>query len=361
MTCLHAMGRRRTRGGALLFGVLLLLSLAFAVLAVDRQRRAADALAERHEAEGRLLAAWFLAAHRAAQEGDWRDAVARGGAGLSAAGLAAMGAVPPGLRADGRIALGVIDDGHGVAMAFAVLEGAAAAAQVRAGALAGGLRRLDDAASPSAPMARHRPAIEAVLGRPLAAGALMATADHALAWRNEILHRRPQPGRPWLNRMDSPLDAGSFDIGGAVRLDAAGFTGRGAGVAGSASVSGSAGAATLAGGAAFTAGTLEAPGLVVRRELAVGTLRALGAVRAAGAAVRGGLQSAGLASRTLFAQGLAAGSGLTAGGGAAFRDAAAGRLVLGSGATADRLAAGGLYGPALAVTGALAVDVCEGC
>ena len=160
------------RGGAVLFGVLLIMAFAFAMLAVHHRERAATALGERREAAGRLFAAWFLAAHRASQEGDWRTAIEGRGIELLPGDLRHAGAVLPGLKEDDRIALGLIDDGNGVPMAFGVFTARArdAVFHIRSGALLGGLRRIGRAGSAAGPMAHHRGAIEAVLSRPLGNG-----------------------------------------------------------------------------------------------------------------------------------------------------------------------------------------------
>ena len=95
------------RGGAVLFGVLLIMAFAFAMLAVHHRERAAIALEERREAAGRLFAAWFIAAHRASQEGDWRNRDRRmEGSSFSRTNCVMRAAVLPGLKEDDRIALG---------------------------------------------------------------------------------------------------------------------------------------------------------------------------------------------------------------------------------------------------------------
>ena len=219
------------------------MALAVTVLTHHHRERVTAALAERDDAAGRLLAAWFLAAHRTVQEGTWPLAPGTGGHELRAQDIAA----PPGLKQDRRIRLGLIDDGNGVAMAFAVFtpRGGEAVRQVRAGALEGGLSRLEEAGIASGPMARHLPAIESALGSPLLPRALYVTADAGLRWRNGVLHRRPQPGRPWLNRMEGDLDAGFLSIRDASAVRAGAVTSSLSGGAGSASVTGTLNAASL--------------------------------------------------------------------------------------------------------------------
>ena len=349
--------RRLRRGSAELFGVLLLMALAFTVLAHHHRERVAAALAERDEAAGRLLAAWFLAAHRTVQEGSWPQVPGMGGSELLAQDVAA----PPGLKRDSRIRLGLIDDGHGVAMAFAVFtpRGGESVRHVRTGAIDGGLSRLEEAGITSGPMARHRAAIETVTGASLEPHSLYITADAGLRWRNGILHRRPQPGRPWLNRMEGGLDAGSFAILDASAVGAVAVTSSLSGAAGSARVTGSLGAATLEGGELASAG-IEAARLTIDRDLSVGSLAASGRAKAAGATAVASLLGASLEADDLAAQTLVPGAGITVAGGASWKDAAAGLL------DADvirvpALDTGRLFGPRLRVIGTLVVDRCRGC
>ena len=351
------------RGGAVLFSVLLIMAFAFAMLAVHHRERAATALGERREAAGRLFAAWFHAAHRASQEGDWRTAIEGRGIELLPGDLRHAGAVLPGLKEDDRIALGLIDDGNGVPMAFGVFTARAreAVSHIRSGALLGGLRRVGHAGSAAGPMAHHRGTIEAVLSRPLGGNALYVTADQGLEWRSDLLHRRPQPGRPWLNRMEGDLDAGASDILDASRIDAESLSGKSTGRAGWVNVAGSATAAGLEGAAGLDAGALEVLSLDVIRELSVGTLAASGPVAAADAAVTDHLQASLLTADELAAQTMVAGSGVTVAGEAALKDAATGSLAAAVAIDASGLATGRLFGPGLDVAGTLAVNRCAGC
>ena len=347
----------------MLFGVLLLMAFAFAMLAVHHRDLAGAALEDRREAAGRLFAAWFLAAHRASQERDYSSAIAGSGLALTTDDLRLAGAVPPGLKEDGRIVLGLVDDGHGVPMAFAVFTGASAeaAAGLRAGALLAGLREVAHASSPGGAMARHRAAIEAALGAPLDAGALYVTADGGLAWRNDLLHRRPQPGRPWLNRMASDLAAGASGILDASRIAARSLAGRTGASAGAVTVAGDASAAGLRGGGGLDTAALDTPSLDVVRELSVGTFVAAGLVSAPSVDVTGGLQASSLAAASLAAQALAGGSRVRVAREAAVRSVAAGSLGPGTAIAAGRLATGRLYGPRLDVAGTLVAGRCAGC
>ena len=176
---------------------------------------------------GRVFGAWVLAAHRASQEQDFsaRLALQRSFV-LTPAELRGFGAVPPGLpeRAgrDASFTVGIMDDGRGqaglppVAMAFGVLEPARteAAPALRSGAIAAGLAALAEAGSTDTVMADHVPAIEGALGQPLAADTFYVTADAGLRYADAVLYRRPQPGRPGLNRMATALDGDGHDVTG---------------------------------------------------------------------------------------------------------------------------------------------------
>ena len=175
-------------------------------------------------AAGRIFAAWFQAAHRASQEhaAAFETTLAGGHTiVLTPARLRALGTAPPGLPdAPGRnatFAFGVIADGtrRGIPMAFGVLEpsldgGAAHGVAIREGALGSGLAGLDSVGS-GALMAPHLPAIEAALGRSLGPGALIVTGDHGLRYLEQALYRRAQPGRAYLNRLETGLDMSSAD------------------------------------------------------------------------------------------------------------------------------------------------------
>jgi hypothetical protein len=206
-------GRDRDRRGAgALLGVLLLASLAGAALAVHYEARAVERAQALDRAAGRVFAGWVQAAHRATQAhaAAFETALETHlGILLTVARLHALGAAPPGLPErpgrDAAMTLGAIADGtaRGVPMAFGVLEPRSRPTAMRAGALDAGLAAL--APGGGTLMEAHRPAIEAALGRPLAADALWVTADLGLPYRERALHRRAQPGRPWLNRMETAL------------------------------------------------------------------------------------------------------------------------------------------------------------
>ena len=364
--------RYRCGAGALV-AVLLLAALAGSGLAAHyAAQHAARQMASAFEA-GRVFGAWVLAAHRASQEQDFsaRLALQRSFV-LTPAALRGFGAVPPGLpeRAgrDASFTVGIMDDGRGqaglppVAMAFGVLEPARteAAPALRSGAIAAGLAALAEAGSADTVMAAHVPAIEGALGRPLAADTFYVTADAGLRYADAVLYRRPQPGRPGLNRMETALDGGGHDVTGIE--DADGFmasVSSDAEAAGSGSVSGDAGAASLEAGS-LEAGSLAAASLTVSADLLVGRAVA-GPVSAGSADVTGRLEAASataagaLAAETLAAAGTASVSGPSS------AQTLAGEMLTVSGTMrSDRISSTGLHGPDASI-GALSVGSCAGC
>ena len=229
------LSRRYRRGAAALFAVLLLMPLVGA--ATVAWHAAADAA--RREASwvdaGRVFGAWVAAAHRASQEhrGTWPDDLTTApGFAVTTAALRGLGGVPPGLRdGPGRgmtMTLGVMDDGsgvaglRGVAMAWGVLEATDAGAirSARLGVLGVGLADVASVSLPSGtPIEAHRARVEAALGRALSANALYVTADYGIRFNEATLYRRRQPGRPWLARMETALDAGGQAILAAAVVD----------------------------------------------------------------------------------------------------------------------------------------------
>ena len=380
-------GGRHGRGAGALLGVLLLAALAGAALAVHHEARDRERVLALDRAAGRVFADWLLTAHRAAQAHADAFETALGvqtGVILTVARLRTLVPVPAGLPErpgrDAGMVLGVIADGTGrgvpgsvpVPMAFAVLEPAAASrpTAIREGALEGGLAEVAPGAGSL--MEAHRPAIEAAMGRALARDALFVTADRGLRYRERALYRRAQPGRPWLNRMETALamappgatdpadparrhvvDAG--DVGGAsaeIATDAA--------VGGDADIGGGADAADVT-AETVEAGDLAAPRLAVAAELVVGAavtgpLEA-GSVAASGRLEAGALQTAGaLDAVSLSAAGTAAIEG------AASARELAGEALRATGALgAAGGAGGGVYGPDAAIAGLLTVGSCAGC
>ena len=370
---MNALSRRCRRGAGALVAVLLLAALAGTGLAAHyAAQHAARQMASAFQA-GQVFGEWVLAAHRASQEQDFstRLALERSFV-LTPAELRGFGAVPPGLpeRAgrDAGFAVGIMDDGRGqaglppVAMAFGVLEPARteAAPALRSGAIAVGLAALAEAGSADTVMAAHVPAIEGALGRPLAADTFYVTADAGLRYADAVLYRRPQPGRPGLNRMETSLDGGGHDVTGIA--DADGFTASVSGdveAAGGGSVSGDAGAAGLEAGS-LEAGSLAAASLTVSADLLVGRAVA-GPVSAGSADVTGRLEAASataagaLAAETLAAAGTASVSGPSS------AQTLAGEMLTVSGTMrSDRISSTGLHGPDASI-GALSVGSCGGC
>ena len=371
--------RRYRCGAGALVAVLLLAALAGTGLAAYyAAQHAARQTAQAFEA-GRVFAAWVLSAHRASQELDYSVRLEVEPAFvLTPATLRGVGAVPPGLPAnagrDASFVVGIMDDGRGgpgsspvpgrspVAMAFGVLEPARpeAAPALRRGAIAGGLAALADTGSTDTAMALHVPAIEGALGRPLAAGALYVTADSGLRYSDQTLYRRPQPGRPGLNRMETALDAGGHDVTGAAAAE--GFTASVSGDAeagGAGSVTGNAAAARL-GADTLEAGGLDAAALTVSADLMVGRATA-GPVTTGTASVNGRLDTAAMtAAGALTANTLAVAGTASVTGPTSAQSLAGEMLTVNGTLRAGRIASTGLHGPDAAI-GALAVGSCGGC
>ncbi len=379
-------GRHRRGAGALL-GVLLLTALAGAALAVHYEARGAERAQALDRAAGRVFAAWVHAAHRATQaHADLFETALETQVGilLTVSRLRALGAAAPGLpERPGRHAamvLGVIPDGTArggpgrspVPMAFGVLEAVAPSrpSAFRAGALEAGLAAL--APGGGSLMEAHRPAIEAALGRALAPDALYVTADRGLRYRERALYRRAQPGRPWLNRMETalamappgtedPADPARRHIAGAGAVSAmSGAIGADVAVGGSADIGGRAEAA------AMTAETIEAGDLAAAR-LGVSADLLVGAAVTGPLTGRAVEASGRLEAATLRTAGVLDAASLSAAGTAAVDGAAAANGVAGetlglTGAlSAGRGAAGGVYGPDAHIAGAMTVGSCAGC
>ena len=378
---------RRDRGAGALLGVLLLAVLAGGALAVHYEAREAERGLALDRAAGRVFAAWVTAAHRATQaHADAFETALEVQVGLilTVARLRALGSAPPGLpERPGRHAamvLGAIPDGTArgvpgrspVPMAFGVLEPGASArpSAMREGALEAGLAAL--APGGGTLMEAHRPAIEAALGRTLAPGALFVTADRGLRYRERALYRRAQPGRPWLNRMETDLTMappGTVDPADPARRDiaAAGDVGAHAveigtevAVGGDADVQGRADAAGMT-AETIEAGALEAAGLAVSADLVVGAA-VTGRVRAGTVKATGRLEAATLRTAgRLDAAALSVAGRATVAGTAAAKAIAGERLSVADEVGAKTTAAGGVYGPDAHIAGLLTVGSCAGC
>ena len=386
--------RRNTRGASAVMSVLLLLVLSASILAawhVDEdfeRRRMLDA--ER----GRVFAMWLAVAHRATMRNDYRPALTADPDGFAVA-PASLPGVPSGLRAPPELTVGVISDGNGVPMAWAVLDVAAdARAEARSGAFAAGLADVAVAGG-GGTMAVHEAAVAAARGTPIPPGALFATADLAIAYDEDVLYRREQPGRPWANRMEAALAMGGNDIGDGGAADGiAGVLSGDAEAGGKADIEGDAtganltaaslGAADLVGaslaaanrveaGSARTAAGLEAGSVNAVTRLGAGSLETLGAVDADLMVVGGalaltnvpGVSPAGAGSLTsgagMAARDVRVTGDLDAPSTAVTGDLAAGSLAAGS-ATGSRMSVtGAVFGPSATITGTMTVGTCDGC
>ena len=294
--------------------------------------------------------------------------------------MRALGTAPPGLPgAPGRNAtfsFGVIADGtpRGVPMAFGVLEpapdgGAAHGVAIREGALGSGLAGLESVGG-GALMAPHLPAIEAALGRSLGPGALFVTGDHGLRYLEQALYRRAQPGREYLNRLETDLDMSSADpanpagrnivAAGAVTARAAGLSGD-AQIGGNAVVDDSITAQRLA-TADLSAREFGGAALTVSADLIVGHavtgVVSAASVKAAGRLDAGGLSTAG----TLSARTLSAATAVAVAGEAAVTGTFDGEETRVSGALqAGGIAARAAHGPQARIDGLMTVGSCGGC
>ncbi len=370
--------RRARRGAASLLGALLAAALAGTWLAAWHAARDGERRQAIDRAGGRAFGTWVLAVHRASQEGGAASRLGRAlPAVLAPADLRGLGAaVPPGLPdAPGGAFLGTIDDGRGVETAFGVLEPGpnASAADLRAGALAAGLAGVGEVGIASS-MSGHLPAIAAAMGRQPAAGALYVTADLGLRYREGRLHRRRQPGRPHLNRMETALDlngdaAATPPVAGQAVTNAGALAGDAAEASGAVSAGGAVSVAgdALARGdlaaASLSAGQAGAASLAVARELTAGSLGVPGAASAAGVRISGRLRAASVGlTGALFAADLVIGEGFDVAGtaGSAVLNAASFRA-------GGRLTAGGVRAavaagtPSAAISGTVSAGSCAGC
>ena len=377
----HGAPDRATRGAGALLGVLLLAALAGAALAAHYETRAAEHVQALDRAAGRVFAGWVHAAHRATQaHADAFETALETQVGivLTVARLSALGAAPPDLpERPGRQAamtLGVILDGTSrrTPMAFGVLEPAASSrpSAMREGALEAGLAAV--APGGGTLMEAHRAAIEAALGRSLGPDALWVTADRGLHYRERALYRRAQPGRPWLNRMETalemappgatdPADPARRHVNGAGAVDAESVEiGTDVAVGDTADIGGRADAAGLT-AERVEAGDLAAAALAVTADLVVGAAAAdrlaAGRVTAAGNLEAGAVRSTG----ALDASALSVAGAASVQGAAAARSVAGEKLDVAGALSGTRTAAGGVYGPDATISGLLTVGSCAGC
>ena len=361
----HRLIHRLRRGSAELFAVVLLGTVAIMALTVWYASEIRRQTETQRMDTGAIFAAWTRAAHRATQENDYAPVLAAGGGLLTPAGLRAAGAAPLGLPEalkGAAMTLGVIDDGNGVAMAFAILtpDRLEALPQIRTGISAAGITALERASGPAGPMARHRAAIEAATGAALDTTAVYVTAD-TLPVTPHTLYRREQPGRPWLTEMNAGLDLDEHDITGATSLTATAATTMSTALAASLLIEGAVTAPSLA-AKNLDAARIQTEGrLLIAEGLIVGTLITPGAVTAAAATITGSLQAAGLDGGALAAQ------DVTLSGDAEIADALMAddvdtATITGNPAIGTaRITATGVFGPLLDITGLLTAGGCDGC
>ena len=272
------------------------------------------------------------------------------------------------------MALGVISDGSAerIPMAFGVLEPGAASrpSAMREGALEAGLAALAPGGGPL--MEAHRPVIEAALGRGLGPDAFWVTADRGVGYRERVLHRRAQPGRPWLNRMETalamappgtldPADPARRNISGAGAVDAeTAEIGAGVAVGGNADIGGRADAAGVR-AETIEAGDLAGAALRITAELVVGAA-VTGALHAGSVTASGGLEAGNLrAAGALDAAALSAAGDAAVQGATAAQGIAGETLGIAQALGSGRTAAGGVYGPDATISGLLTVGSCAGC
>ena len=211
--------RKFRRGAAAVFTMLLVVGVTASALAVwhvadDEERRRLTA-----GEMGRAFGTWLLVAHAATMRNDYRAALAARPDGFAVAPSSLPGH-PPGLRIPPGMTLGVMSDGTGVPMAWAVMaveeeeRGA-----VRNGAFESGLADVGVAGGYQGAMADHLVGVGLARGAAVPNGALFATADLAVPYEEDVLYRREQPGRPWANTMDAALEFGGNDLEGAGRFE----------------------------------------------------------------------------------------------------------------------------------------------
>ena len=211
---------RHTRGASALMAVLLLGALAAGALLLWHEDDAADRRRAAARDDGRLLAMWLKAAHDATMINDYRPALTADPDGFDLVPGTLPG-VLPGLPVPGGLTLGVIDDGGGVPMAWAVLAvDDASRGPARIGALDGGLAAVGIGGETGAPMSDREAAVGVARGAAVPAGSLFATADRGLPYQEEAVYRREQPGRPWAARMDVALQLDGNDLSGGGRFEA---------------------------------------------------------------------------------------------------------------------------------------------
>lgn len=389
--------RRYRRGAAAVFTMLLVVGLTASALvtwhvADDVERRRLTAMET-----GRAFGTWLQVAHVATMRNDYRAALAADPNGFSVAPASLAGA-PPGLRIPVGLTVGMMSDGDGVPMAWAVLVvGEEERSAARNGAFASGLADVAVRGGTGGAMADRAVRVGLARGAAIPDGALFATADLAVAYEEDVLYRREQPGRPWANRMEAELALGGNDLEGADQIEgqAAESTG-GAESRGDASVDGNATVATWTSGE-MEAAEVDADSMTVAGNVSGGTGRFTGVVNSgtvransrvdAGSIATPGVVDAGLlvvggsldlvvvsgvsppnggllTSNGRFVGRELAVTGDLGTGPATARSLAAGRLeaggVLGQSVSATG-AVGAIFGPFARINGTMTVGSCNGC
>ena len=336
---------------------------------------------------GRAFGTWLQVAHAATMRNDYRAALAASPNGFSVAPGSLPGR-PPGLRTPAGMTLGMMSDGDGVPMAWAVLEvDEQERGPARNGAFESGLADVAVRGGNAGAMADRAVGVGLARGAAIPAGALFATADLAVAYEEDVLYRRRQPGRPWANRMEAELEFGGNDLDGAGRVEgqAAETTG-GAESRGQGSVEGNAtvarwtsgemeaaevDAATMtvtgnvSGGTGRFDGTLNSGSVRANLRVDAGSIATVGPVDAGLLVVGGSLDLVG-SSGVLTSSGRFVGRELTVTGNlgtgrATARGLAAGRLEAGGVTGQGVSATGAMFGPSARISGTMTVGSCNGC
>ena len=217
------------RGVGELAAVIVLAVLGLAWTAYEATRRSEQIEYERARAAGALFAGWMHAAHRRAQEAEllFRGALAvEPGVAIAQADLVMDGLAPNWLARNTilgqSIELGVVDDGGGVPMAFAVASPSrplslSSAEGFRAGAANGGVVGIESLGTELGAetfAGLRRSGIEHALGRPLTDDDLVSVADSGVVYDERAVYRRRQPGREYLSEMRTNL---RFSPGAGIR------------------------------------------------------------------------------------------------------------------------------------------------
>lgn len=215
-----ARSRSSERGVGELVAVIVLAVLGLAWTAFEATRRSEQIEYERARAAGAVFASWMHAVHRRAQEAEpvFRSALAlEPGVAIAQSDLVTDGFAPEWLTRrtilGQSINLGVVDDGGGVPMAFAVASPSrplshSSAEGFRAGAAAGGVVGIESLGTELGAetfAGLRRSGMEHALGRSLTDDDLVSVADSGVVYDERVVYRRQQPGREYLSEMRTNL------------------------------------------------------------------------------------------------------------------------------------------------------------